>query len=134
MPKTKNSFLTFLHYAAVGGLGTAVHYVVLYVLVEAFLVSPVGASAAGALCGAGVNYLLNRHLTFKSEVSHRKAAPRFFLVAGLAALVNTFLMWVLVRQWGLPYMLAQLLVTAMLMVMTYLLNKRWTFREQQALP
>lgn len=129
MNNPKGSFRTFLNYAAVGGLGTGVHYVVLYVLVEAFARSPVTASAAGAVCGAAVNYMLNRHLTFRSTIAHRKAMPRFFLIAGLAAAVNTALMWVLVRQFKLPYMLAQVLVTGMTMVMTYLLNKSWTFRE-----
>jgi putative flippase GtrA len=119
----------FLMYAMVGAAGTAAHYTVLIGLVSFGLMRPVPASVLGAGVGAIVNFLLNAVFTFRgrARVSWRTAA-RFFSIAGLAAAANGALMALLVDRARLDYRLAQLMATATLLCLTFLINSVWTFR------
>jgi putative flippase GtrA len=124
----------FLTYAVVGAAGTAAHYAFLLVAVSAGAMAPVPASVLGAVVGAVVNFVLNATVTFRGQGSHFAwgTASRFFATAGLAAIANGALMAVLVDGLRLDYRLAQLMVTALLMCATYLINSMWTFRASKA--
>ena len=125
----------FLMYAMVGAAGTAAHYTVLITLVSFGLMGPVPASVIGACVGAVVNFLLNVVFTFRGHARLSwRTASRFFATAGLAAAANGLLMAVLTgRLSGLriDYRLAQLMVTATLLCITFLINSRWTFRASK---
>ncbi|HEX8785493.1 MAG TPA: GtrA family protein [Telluria sp.] len=125
----------FLMYAMVGAAGTAAHYSVLITLVSLGLLNPVPASVIGASVGAVVNFLLNVVFTFRghARLSWRTAA-RFFAIAALAAGANGLLMALLTGDMGslrLDYRLAQLMVTATLLCITFLINSMWTFRASK---
>jgi putative flippase GtrA len=119
----------FLMYATVGAAGTAAHYAVLIGLVSCGWSTPVPASVLGAGVGACVNFLLNVVFTFRgrARVSWRTAS-RFFAIAALAASANGLLMALLVGRVRIDYRLAQLMVTATLLCLTFLINSVWTFR------
>lgn len=114
-------------FALVGVVGTAGHYAVLYGLVEWFGVGPVAASGWGALTGLVINYLLNHGFTFQSDQSHVRTFPKFALVASVGFALNLALMALLINRFGLYYLLAQVLVTAMVLVWNFLGNRFWTF-------
>lgn len=118
----------FLSFAAVGLVGTGAHYATLTSLVELRGVDPVLGSVLGFLVGALVNYALNYRLTFHSTKRHREAASKFLAVAGSGFLLNALLMALLVKEAGVPYLLAQIAVTGMLLFWHYALNAIWTFR------
>lgn len=122
----------FLMYAMVGAAGTAAHYTVLIALVSLSLLNPVPASVVGASVGAVVNFLLNVVFTFRghAHVSWRTAS-RFFATAALATAANGLLMALLVNKLRLDYRLAQLMVTATLLCITFLINSMWTFRARK---
>lgn len=117
----------FSLFTLVGAVGTAAHYLLLVILVEQMVVDPVLSSMAGALLGAGVNYVLNRRYTFRSDRRHREALPRFLAVAGTGFVLNAALMWLAVDLVGLHYLPAQLLATALVLLWNWLANRRWTF-------
>jgi putative flippase GtrA len=114
--------------AAVGAVGTAAHYLLLVALVEAAGLAVVPASAAGFCLGATVNYLMNRTLVFRSARAHREALPRFMLVALTGLAWNALLMALLTGAAGLPYLVAQILTTGLLVFWHYMVNAAWTFR------
>lgn len=118
----------FIAFAAVGLVGTAAHYLTLAGLVELAGVDPVAGSVSGFLVGAAVNYVLNYHLTFKSDKRHREAATKFFAVAASGFVINAGLMHLLVNVATVPYLLAQVGVTGFLVFWHYALNALWTFR------
>jgi putative flippase GtrA len=122
----------FLMYAMVGAAGTAAHYTVLIALVSFGWLTPVPASVLGAGVGACVNFLLNVVFTFRgrARVSWRTAS-RFFAIAALAASANGLLMALLVDRARIDYRLAQLMVTATLLCLTFLINSVWTFRASR---
>jgi putative flippase GtrA len=51
------------------------------------------------------------------------------ITAALAAAANALAIWVLVDWWRLPWLPAQLMVTAGLLLLTFLVNSLWTFRS-----
>ena len=118
----------FVRFASTGAIGTAVHYCVLVVLVELFSAGPTGASAVGAGCGAITNYFLNYYFTFATSRSHSVAAPLFIMVATTGLALNTALMALLVNSLVMPYLPAQVCVTALVVCWTFCLNRFVTFR------
>jgi putative flippase GtrA len=118
----------FVMYAAAGAVGTAGHYAVLVALVSMGWLAPVGASMCGALAGAWINFMLNARLTFRSRTS-LAAAWRFALTALMAAGANGIAMAVLTQWLDAPWLAAQMLVTAGLLTLTFLVNSLWTFRS-----
>lgn len=116
-----------LPYTVVGAVATAAHYSVLAVLSEVAAIPPGSATGVGGLCGALVAYRLNRNVTFQSAAPHRRAAPRFFLIAafGIALSVAIVGAGTTYTQWH--YLNWQLVATLTALFLTYALNRRWTF-------
>lgn len=118
----------FLLFAALGAVGTVAHYAVLIGLVSGAGFGPVVGATAGFLTGALVNYLLSRAVVFRGSSSpHHEAAAKFLLVAGVGLVLNAALM-ALLTSFGVPYILAQIGITALLVVWHYAGNLLWTFR------
>ena len=119
--------MAFVRYTLVGTVATGAHYAVLVTLVEVLRLPPAHASALGALCGAAVAYLANRRFTFSSTARHRRVLPRFLLIAALGAALNGLLVWVGTSVFGWHYLVAQAVVTVAVLILTYGLNRAWTF-------
>ena len=122
--------MQFFWYIVAGGIATAVHYAVLIALVEWFGVFAALSSFTGALFGAVVAYFANRYITFPGSNSrHIQALPRFMAIALLGAVLNGALVWLGVQQLGWHYLLAQALATLLVLVLTFRLNRLWTFAQ-----
>ena len=120
--------MQFFWYTVAGGIATTVHYTVLIALVEWLGVSAALSSFTGALCGAVVAYIANRHITFAgSNARHVQALPRFMAIALLGAVLNGALVWTGVHLLGWHYLIAQVLATLLVMGLTFRLNRTWTF-------
>jgi putative flippase GtrA len=116
-----------LAYGAAGIAGTVAHYTVLILLVQLQGAEPVAASTFGAATGAIVNYWLNHRITFRSTVPHQRAFIRFMFVAAAGMIINAATLFVAVRQLGVHYLLGQVAATGVAFLVTYELNRRWTF-------
>jgi putative flippase GtrA len=124
-PAIGRQFLTF---AAVGAIGTAAHYAVLVLLVEGMSASPTIATTVGFVCGAVVNYVLNRRFTFASARRHRAALPQFLCIAALGGVANSIVVAALTSRPGVNYLVAQVIATGVVLVWNFLANRYWTFR------
>ena len=122
----------FLLFAALGAVGTAVQYTVLVALVQGAGAQPVLASTLGFLTGGVVNYTLARRVAFRSAKPHQEAATKFFLIAGVGLCLNALLMATFTSGLGLPYLVAQVLTTGLVLFWHYAGNALWTFREAKA--
>ncbi|HEJ3151707.1 TPA: GtrA family protein [Pseudomonas aeruginosa] len=114
-------------FVSVGAGATAVHYLVLTLLVEGFAVGAAVAAAMGAGCGALAAYLGHRRKTFRHRGPVFRSLPRFFAVSLLCVLGNAVLVLLLGDLAGLDYRLAQLAATGALLLATYHLHRLWTF-------
>jgi len=120
-----------IKFGMVGAVGTLCHYATLITLVELLRVGAVTATTAGFLAGMLVNYALNYRYTFRSDRPHVQAAPRFFLIGVCTGVLNALLMHLGVVVAGMNYLLIQLVTTAVLFLLNYLLNSIWTFAGSQ---
>ncbi|WP_322030655.1 GtrA family protein [Paraburkholderia sp. J76] len=119
----------FVIYAGVGAIGTGAQYAILIAMVHSGFASAAVSSMAGATVGAIVNYCLNRQITFRSNSNPLSTAPKFAIIALLGVLANGVCMKFLTAIPGLNYLIAQLITTALVLGLTYLLNSKWTFNE-----
>ena len=120
--------MAFVRYSLTGGMATAVHYGVLLILVEVVHIAAGWAAALGAIAGAAVAYLGNRRFTFTGSVArHRQALPRFLTVAALGAAVSGLVVWLGSTALGVHYLAAQVVATILVLVLTYRLNRAWSF-------
>lgn len=117
----------FARYAAVGAAATAVHYVVLALCVEALGCPAWLASGIGAAVGAQAAYFGNRRYTFGHEGSAASSWARFQLTALAGALQGMLVVALAVRA-GWHYLAAQVVATLAGLVVTYAVNRWWTFR------
>ena len=123
----ERDILMFVRYGLTGAVATACHYIILLCLVELLSVQTWAAAGFGAFFGAVVAYFGNRKFTFNSAISQRQSLPRFFMIAGLAIAMNSSLVWLITHYFNLYYFVAQLIATVIVLVVTYQLNKQWTF-------
>jgi putative flippase GtrA len=117
----------FIRYSSVGAVATAVHYLVLVACVEYVGLAPWLASGLGAATGAQIAFLGNRWYTFVHNAEIRTSWLRFQATALVGALIGMAVVAVSVRL-GLHYLLAQMLATGLMLVLTFLINRAWTFR------
>lgn len=116
-------------FAGAGSAAAVGHFSTLAALVEFGLAGPVRASACGFLVGGVISYVLNRRFTFNATRSHVGAVPRFIAVAGVAFVLNAFLMDLLVHRLGLFYLLAQVVTTGLVLIWTFGAYRIWAFRH-----
>ncbi len=124
----RSLFSEISRFIGVGGLASLVHYSALIALVEMGDVSATLAALIGFFLGGVLSYQLNYRWTFRSNKEHAHSLPRFILIAAIGFILTGFLMYVLTQMALLPYLLAQILTTALVLVWHYIGNKFWTFR------
>ncbi len=116
-----------IRYACVGAVATAAHYAILIVGVQWAHWPAWLASGYGAAIGAQVAYLGNRWFTFAYRAGIGASWLRFQVLALAGALLGMAIVAVAVRG-GLYYVLAQMVATGIVMLLTFVLNRIWTFR------
>jgi putative flippase GtrA len=117
----------FVRYTAVGAFATAVHYLVLVLCVEALHAPAWLGSGIGAVVGAQVAYAGNRWFTFAHRGAIVASWPRFQATALLGALLGMAVVALGVRL-GVHYLAAQVLATGLSLLLTFAINRAWTFR------
>ena len=121
--------LQFRNFVIVGVAAAIVHYGLLIGLVEWVGADKVIATLIGYVFGGLVSYGLNRRFTYASERPHHEAGWRFALVAGIGFCLTGIFMYVLNERFGWPYMVAQIAITGIVLVWSFIANRLWTFGE-----
>ena len=116
----------FLQYAAVGAVATAAHYAILVGFVEAGWLAPPRAAALGAWVGAQVAFAGNAAFTFRGAPVTLAAWLRFQVTA-LVGAVLSFALVAAGTRLGVHYLLAQIAATLVTLVVTFEINRRWSF-------
>lgn len=120
----------FLTFASAGAVGTVAHYMLLLALVMVWKLDAVMASALGFLTGLLVNYLLSHYWVFRSSKRHAETAFKFLAIAGVGLGLNTGLMHVAIGKFGIHYLLAQVMATAVVLLWNFAGNRFWTFADE----
>ena len=114
-------------YLISGGTAALIHFAVLTTLVEWFATVPLVATSIGFVIGSLVNYLLQYHWTFEADGLHHVMLSRYAAVTLTTMAINNALFWTFTEQFGMHYLLAQLLATGMMVIVNFLINKHYTF-------
>jgi len=118
----------FLRFLCVGGSATALQYLLLYLLVDAFGVRASVASGLSYAVSTLYNYVASHYFTFRSQRGHATALPRFLLVAVVGLGLNTTIVWISSERYHLPhYLVAQLLATALTLCWNFFAARHWAF-------
>jgi len=121
----------FAKFALVGVLNTAIHYGVFYSLYEFAGLHYLLASGIGFGLAVTNSYFCNKFWTFKSRKADvRREFAKFFIVNIMSLSVNLACMATLVKLLSMDPRIAQLLTIGFTLVINFLGNKFWTFREQ----
>lgn len=115
-----------LRYGLVGLVATATHFVTMMLCVEHALLPAWLASGMGAAAGAQVAYAGNRWFTFDHRGPLTSSWPRFQLTAVLGGLLGMAIVAAGVAA-GLYYLLAQVVATFASLLLTFKINRTWTF-------
>lgn len=121
--------MKFIKFLGVGGTATAIHYVLLILLVEFSDIAPVIGSTLGYIVSGIVNYTLNYYFTFDSREKHGLAAPKFAVVAGIGLAINGGIVYLLTEVLTVYYVLAQIIATAIVLMWNFFVHKHWTYRS-----
>jgi putative flippase GtrA len=117
----------FIRYSAVGAFATTLHYALLVLCVELGGWPAFAASGFGAVAGAQLAYAGNRWFTFAHRGDVRASWPRFQATALIGALLGMAVVALGVRL-GVHYLIAQAVATLASLLLTFGINRGWTFR------
>jgi len=116
----------FILHALVGAAGTAGQFVVLFATVALGQLDPVRASMLAAVAGAIINFVLNALCTPRGDKPSPfawRTVARFAATTALVAALNGAAMALLVNGFGIEYLLAQGMVTAVVLCVGYRIKR-----------
>ena len=120
----------FILFSGIGIIGTAGHYLTLVLLVEMARLDPAVATTVGFIVGACINYILNYHITFRSNKRHAEALSKFLLIALVGAILNYSIMYIGINFSSVHYLIIQVIATGCVLLWNFALNKLWTFNTK----
>jgi putative flippase GtrA len=118
----------------VGVSNTLLTLLVYTLLLKVFGLWYVAASAIGFAVGAVNGFLWNRAWTFRGHVGDALTPLRWFVVQGCGLLANAGLVFLFVDGAGAGKLAGQVLTIAIVMVLTFIANRSWTFRARVPAP
>ena len=118
----------FLKFGIVGVSNTLIAFAVYTVLLKGFDVWYILASGIGFVVGAVNGFLLNRRWTFREHVGDALTPVRWAIVQSCGLACNLALVYVFVHDAGMDKLLGQIPATGIVVVLTFVANRAWTFR------
>jgi putative flippase GtrA len=119
--------LQFVKFGIVGVSNTLIAFAVYTLLLKAFGVWYVAASGIGFAVGAVNGFLWNRAWTFRGHVGDALTPVRWFVVQTCGLLLDLGLVYLFVDGAGLGELVGQAVTTAIVTVITFFVNRAWTF-------
>ncbi len=123
--------MNFIKFIGVGGIATAIQYVLLILLVEVTSASVVLLSAIAFTVSAIFNYLMNYYFTFESDAKHGVASIKFVVVASCGLMFNTGIMHLMVEIQNIHYLVSQITATIVVLFWNFFIHKYWTYNTGQ---
>jgi putative flippase GtrA len=118
----------FLKFGIVGVSNTLLFFATYTLLLKVFGVWYIAASGIGFAVGATNGFLLNRRWTFHGHVGDGLTPMRWAIVQGCGLGLNLGLVYLFVHDLGMDKLVGQIPATAIVTVLTFAVNRSWTFR------
>jgi len=124
--KNKHRFLEIVRFCTGGVISVGVYYITLYALTEFAKIWYPISSIFGSVLMYGISFLFQKFLTFKNKET--KTIPKqlilYFSMAIIFLVTNSFLLFVMVEYLHLKYLIAQIFLTCVLSIISYLTTKK----------
>ena len=118
-------------FGIVGMVSTAVHIMIVWLLLVSTASPPRVANTFAFLTAFGISFVGNYRWTFGSPGNLRRAIKRFLLISVSAFAVNTLLLAVLLRgEWFSP-IVAAIFSAAVVPFITFLTSRFWGFQSRE---
>lgn len=117
-----------MRFAAVGIVGTIIHYGVLIAVVEFGHASPVFGTFCGFMVAALVSYSLNRRFTFDERPTFGAGLLRNYLALAVGLAINMGAV-ALLTHFHAPYVAAQGVATILAFIWNYFASRFIVFKE-----
>lgn len=114
-------------YAAVGLIGTGIHFATLIFFVSKTSLDPTTSSTVGFIFALVISYLLNHRWTFACTRGYMSGFARYTATSTIGLLLNIATMYILNSVFHLWYISAQIVVIAIVPPINFIINKYWTF-------
>ena len=123
----RRDLLAFVKFAIVGLIATGMHMFVVVVLVESGSFSATVASAPAYLIANLVGFFLNKHWVYRSQARGTREYFLYLFISTIGFFANLAIMYVLTDIFSVWYPLAVLVVSVVLMVWSFMMNRIYTF-------
>lgn len=120
-----------LRFLAVGGVVNLVFYG-LYLLITLAGVPPLAAMTTTYGGAVLAGFLLNRRITFSDRNVRDGALLRYCAAYGIGFLANLSILWLFAERLGYSHEIVQALVTLILPIVLFLMQKHWVFAGKGA--
>ncbi|MBI2629913.1 glycosyltransferase family 2 protein [Candidatus Pacearchaeota archaeon] len=121
----------FFKFAIVGGIGTLVNVVILYLLTEKAGIYYIISAIFSFVIAMTSNFILNKIWTFEESIKSETAKKylQFGLVSTTALLINLIFLYLFTEIFGVYYIISQILAIGMALIINFLGNKIWIFNK-----
>jgi len=129
LPYKKKVIREFFKFAFVGGIGTIINVLLLYILTEKAGVYYLLSAIVSFLIAMTSNFILNKVWTFKENIrlNAKKKYFQFALVSIIALIVNLFFLYLFTEIFEIYYLISQVLAIGIALIINFFGNKIWTF-------
>lgn len=116
-------------FGIIGVIAAMVNMLGVIFFVETFGVRPLIANIFAFSISLNVSYLGQRFWSFAAtSASHRRAIPKYFIVAIIGFGLNELLFSIFLHVFHLYYILALVIVIGLVAIFSFICNKLWVFR------
>jgi len=129
LPYKKKVIREFFKFAFVGGIGTIINVLLLYILTEKVGVYYLLSAIVSFLIAMTSNFILNKVWTFKENIrlNAKKKYFQFTLVSIIVLIVNLFFLYLFTEIFEIYYLISQVLAIGIALIINFFGNKIWTF-------
>jgi len=121
-------FRRFSYFSIIGAINTAIHLVVVVVLVELMDLSPVASNCLAFVAANIFSFYANCRWNYRTPMAISRYR-RFFIIS-LAGLLITAGVSAIAYQMGLHYLIGTTIVFMTLPVLTFIAHHWWTWDKQ----
>lgn len=129
MSLKKQTLIQFLKFGIVGVSNTLITAVVIWILLKQLHFSDYLSNIIGYIAGLTNSFIWNRKWTFASKSSSKAQIPKFILTFVVSYLLQLGNLYLLLNHTSIDPYICQLLSIAVYTVTNFLLNKYFTFKE-----
>jgi putative flippase GtrA len=130
MIELNDTLTKFIKFSIIGFVNTASSYFLYFVLLEFAQVNYLIASAVSYVVGILISYFGNKYWTFRLIRSGWRLEFIKFMILNIAGLaINTLIMLLLVGNYKLDPLIAQLIALSVVIFYNFFGSKFWVFRD-----